>query len=491
MSDFDENFIEMTSYWAPPSSPSPRTILAMLEQTDNGLDPISEIFPQESLPRDHTDQSGQRSGLRERLAARVGFNLPTLNTEENMSPLDAFFRSSNAPNSPVVAISPGFSPSALLHTPNMVSDSSQIIPPSSATNYGPLEMVETSGEDNAAMMMFNNDLPYQPYNVDLPSLEVFDDIATEESFYIPSYEPDVDPIGTPLVASFESDLIDDAHTDIISIEDSESEDGNKDDDDEDFQYEDEDEDQDQDQDQDVDEDEEEEKDEDNVALDDPRPPSPKRRRYEVSNMIGATRTSKTQRIILQMESDEDNPNDGYRWRKYGQKVVKGNPNPRSYFKCTNIECRVKKHVERGADNIKLVVTTYDGIHNHPSPPARRSNSSSRNRSAGATIPQNQNDRTSRLGRAPPTPPPPPPSSYTPEEMRPFSSLATEIDLTEVYMTGISMLPNIPVYENSGFMDQNSGFMYQNDEPTMNAMPDGSDVYDGIMERLYFKFGVDM
>jgi len=147
---------------------------------------------------------------------------------------------------------------------------------------------------------------------------------------------------------------------------------------------------------------------------------------------------------------------------------------------------VKKHVERGADNIKLVVTTYDGIHNHPSPPARRSNSSSRNRSAGATIPQNQNDRTSRLGRAPPTPTPPtpPPSSYTPEEMRPFSSLATEIDLTEVYMTGISMLPNIPVYENSGFM-------YQNDEPTMNAMPDGSDVYDGIMERLYFKFGVDM
>jgi len=106
---------------------------------------------------------------------------------------------------------------------------------------------------------------------------VFDDIATEESFYIPSYEPDVDPIGTPLVASFESDLIDDAHTDIISIEDSESEDGNKDDDDEDFQYEDEDQDQDQDQDQDVDEDEEEEKDEDNVALDDPRPPSPKRR----------------------------------------------------------------------------------------------------------------------------------------------------------------------------------------------------------------------
>lgn len=45
-------------------------------------------------------------------------------------------------------------------------------------------------------------------------------------------------------------------------------------------------------------------------------------------MIGAIRTSKQQRIILQMESDEDHPDDGFRWRKYGQKVVKGNPNPR-------------------------------------------------------------------------------------------------------------------------------------------------------------------
>ncbi|CAL9219014.1 unnamed protein product [Arabidopsis halleri] len=474
MSDFDGNFIEMTSYWAPPSSPSPRTILAMLEQTDNGMNPISEIFPQTNIPRDHdTDQSGQRSGLRERLAARIGFSLPTLDTI-NMSPLDAFFRSSTVPNSPVVAISPGFSPSALLQSPNMASDSSQIIPPSPATNYGPPEMVETSGEDNARTMVFNNDLPYQPYNVDLPPLEVFDDIPTEESFYIPSYEPDVDPIGTPLVASFESELGDDAHIDIISIEDSESENENKDEDDEDYQYDYEDDD------QDVYLDEEEEEDEDNVASDDDaQPSSPKRRRFDqASNNIGATRTSKTQRVILQMETDEDNPNDGYRWRKYGQKVVKGNPNPRSYYKCTNSECKVKKHVERGADNNKLVVTTYDGIHNHPSPPARRSNSGSRNRSAGTTMPQNQIDRTSRLARDPPPP------ARTPVEMRPFSSMAPQVNLSHVYMTGLSKLPNIPVY-------QNPGFMYRNDEPMMNVMPDGADVYGGIMHRLFVKFGVDI
>lgn len=125
MSDFDENFMEMTSYWAPPSSPSPRTILAMLDQTDDGLNPIAEIFPQTNLPRDHIEQSELRSGLGERLAARIGFNLPTLDTE-NISPLTEIFRSSTVNPSPVVAISPGFSPSALLQSPNMVIDSSHV-----------------------------------------------------------------------------------------------------------------------------------------------------------------------------------------------------------------------------------------------------------------------------------------------------------------------------------------------------------------------------
>jgi hypothetical protein len=35
------------------------------------------------------------------------------------------------------------------------------------------------------------------------------------------------------------------------------------------------------------------------------------------------------RVIVQTTSDVDILDDGYRWRKYGQKVVKGNPNPRS------------------------------------------------------------------------------------------------------------------------------------------------------------------
>jgi hypothetical protein len=34
------------------------------------------------------------------------------------------------------------------------------------------------------------------------------------------------------------------------------------------------------------------------------------------------------RVVVQIESEVDILDDGYRWRKYGQKVVKGNPNPR-------------------------------------------------------------------------------------------------------------------------------------------------------------------
>jgi hypothetical protein len=34
------------------------------------------------------------------------------------------------------------------------------------------------------------------------------------------------------------------------------------------------------------------------------------------------------RVVVQTVSEVDILDDGYRWRKYGQKVVKGNPNPR-------------------------------------------------------------------------------------------------------------------------------------------------------------------
>ncbi|KAG6492230.1 probable WRKY transcription factor 26 [Zingiber officinale] len=84
------------------------------------------------------------------------------------------------------------------------------------------------------------------------------------------------------------------------------------------------------------------------------------------------RTVREPRVVVQTQSDIDILDDGYRWRKYGQKVVKGNPNPRSYYKCTTMGCPVRKHVERASHDTKSVITTYEGKHNHDVPAARGS-----------------------------------------------------------------------------------------------------------------------
>ncbi|XP_044491427.1 probable WRKY transcription factor 12 [Mangifera indica] len=79
------------------------------------------------------------------------------------------------------------------------------------------------------------------------------------------------------------------------------------------------------------------------------------------------------RFCFQTRSDVDVLDDGYKWRKYGQKVVKNSLHPRSYYRCTHNNCRVKKRVERLSEDCRMVITTYEGRHNHS--PCDDSNSS--------------------------------------------------------------------------------------------------------------------
>ncbi|KAF8391977.1 hypothetical protein HHK36_022317 [Tetracentron sinense] len=71
------------------------------------------------------------------------------------------------------------------------------------------------------------------------------------------------------------------------------------------------------------------------------------------------------RFAFQTRSADDILDDGFRWRKYGQKAVKNSIYPRSYYRCTHHTCNVKKQVQRLSKDTSIVVTTYEGIHNHP------------------------------------------------------------------------------------------------------------------------------
>jgi hypothetical protein len=67
------------------------------------------------------------------------------------------------------------------------------------------------------------------------------------------------------------------------------------------------------------------------------------------------------RMVVEVTTDVDSMDDGFNWTKYGQKYVKGNVFVRSYYKCSEQFCTVKKHVEQRGSK---VVNTYEGIHSH-------------------------------------------------------------------------------------------------------------------------------
>ncbi|KAJ6832744.1 putative WRKY transcription factor 41 [Iris pallida] len=79
-----------------------------------------------------------------------------------------------------------------------------------------------------------------------------------------------------------------------------------------------------------------------------------------------TQAKWTRKVRLGTGPGVDGPvDDGYKWRKYGQKDILEAKYPRGYFRCSHLKtqgCLATKQVQRSEDNPSAVDVTYRGAH---------------------------------------------------------------------------------------------------------------------------------
>ncbi|KAF3330599.1 putative WRKY transcription factor 33 [Carex littledalei] len=217
-------------------------------------------------------------------------------------------------------------------------------------------------------------------------------------------------------------------------------------------------------------------------LDEDEPDSKKWRREGDGEgiTISGNRTVREPRVVVQTMSDIDILDDGYRWRKYGQKVVKGNPNPRSYYKCTTAGCPVRKHVERASHDLRAVVTTYEGKHNHDVPAARGSTAHALYRPSAENTSINLN--SNNLGMAiRPSAMPNYPNPFIANSI--FGARTDPSASTSHAQFGLEMMQNAGMYGYSGFSYPTSSYMNQQQQQSQELRErDDSGTASGAKEE---------